>query len=557
MKKNRIIEMLTFVKNKKPILTSWQILLVIILVLGLFFRFANLDGKVYWSDENFTSLRVSGYTAEEYTKILDGNELGIKDFQKYQRLNSEKNWPDLVNGLAVEEPQNPPVYFMMVRFWVQWFGESATITRSFSAAISLLSLPCIYWLCHELFGLPIVGAIAMALLASSPLHVLYAQEARPHSLWTLTILLSGAALLRAMRLGTKLNWSIYAVALALSLYTYMFSALVAIGHGIYVVVNSGFRFTKTVRNYLLACLGGILLFSPWILAIVTSVSNTQQTTSWTNLKVSLILLIKTWLLNLSRCFIDFDYNFITRNYLMYLVMALVTIMVGYSIYFLVKSAPRKIWLFILTLMGVTAMALILPDLIVGGRRSSVVRYVIPCYLGIQLAIAYLFAANISMSFQIWQQKLWRIAMVALITAGIASCAVSSQAQTWWNKYNSFHIPDVARIVNQSERPLLLWSGVPPLDLTYLLNLNVKLQQVMRQTIDMPNGESVKKHSLKPISEGFSNIFVFGHNDPNSNLVQDFLEQEQHYRLQEVYRSKRWIEPVYETKLVLWRLSQQK
>ena len=202
------------------------------------------------------------------------------------------------------------------------------------------------------------------------------------------------------------------------------------------------------------------------------------------------------------------------------------------------------------------MALILPDLIVGGRRSSVVRYVMPCYLGIQLAIAYLFAAKISKSFQIWQQKLWRIAMVALISGGIVSCAVSSQAQTWWNKYNSFHIPDVARIINQSERPLVLWSGVPPLDLTYLLNPNVRLQPVMRQTINLPDGESVQKHSLKPISEGFSDIFAFGHNDPNSHLVQEFLEQ-QHYKLEEVHRSKRWIEPVYETKLVLWRVSKQK
>ena len=550
-------KMLKLIKNKQPILTTWQILLVTILVLGLFFRFANIDGKVYWSDETFTSLRVSGYTAEAYTnKIVAGDELGIKEFQKYQRLNSEKNLPDLVNGLAVEEPQNPPLYFMMVRFWVQLFGESAAITRSFSAAISLLSLPCIYWLCHELFGLPLAGAIAMALLASSPLHVLYAQEARPHSLWTLTILLSGAALLRAIRLGTKLNWSIYAVAIALSLYTYMFSALVAIGHGIYVVVNSGFRFTKTVRNYLIASLGGILLFSPWIFAIVRSVSNTQETTSWTNLKVSLILLIRTWLLNLSRCFIDLDYNFLTRNYLMYLAIPAVAILVGYSIYFLVKSAPAKVWLFILTLMGVTAIALILPDLIVGGRRSSVVRYVMPCYLGIQLAIAYLFAAKISKSIQIWQQRLWRIVMVALISGGIVSCAVSSQAQTWWNKYNSYHIPDVARIINQSERPLVLWSGVPPLDLTYLLNPNVKLQPVMRQTIDLPDGERVQKHSLKPISEGFSDIFAFGHNDPNSHLVQEFLEQQQ-YKLKEVHRSKRWIEPVYETKLVLWSVSKQK
>ncbi len=79
-------KMLKLIKNKQPILTTWQILLVTILVLGLFFRFANIDGKVYWSDETFTSLRVSGYTAEAYTnKIVAGDELGIKEFQNIQK----------------------------------------------------------------------------------------------------------------------------------------------------------------------------------------------------------------------------------------------------------------------------------------------------------------------------------------------------------------------------------------------------------------------------------------------------------------------------------------
>lgn len=45
----------------------------------------------------------------------------------------------------------------------------------------------------------------MALIAVSPFHVLYAQEAREYSLWTVTILLSSAALLRAMRVKTKLS----------------------------------------------------------------------------------------------------------------------------------------------------------------------------------------------------------------------------------------------------------------------------------------------------------------------------------------------------------------
>ena len=41
----------------------------IFLVVGVFFRFANLDAKVYWHDETYTSLRISGYTVNETIKL--------------------------------------------------------------------------------------------------------------------------------------------------------------------------------------------------------------------------------------------------------------------------------------------------------------------------------------------------------------------------------------------------------------------------------------------------------------------------------------------------------
>jgi len=64
--------------------------------------------------------------------------------------------------------------------------------RSLSAIISLLVFPGVYWL---LPGIWVVnGWIAIALIAVSPFHILYAQEAREYSLWTVTIALSSAAL---------------------------------------------------------------------------------------------------------------------------------------------------------------------------------------------------------------------------------------------------------------------------------------------------------------------------------------------------------------------------
>ena len=67
----------------KPV-KIWRLNLVIIVVLGLFFRFINLDKKVYWFDETYTSLRVSGFTQEEVVdNLYDGSVIKVNDLLNF------------------------------------------------------------------------------------------------------------------------------------------------------------------------------------------------------------------------------------------------------------------------------------------------------------------------------------------------------------------------------------------------------------------------------------------------------------------------------------------
>jgi len=164
---------------RSKLLQSWvlpptwlRFLIIILLVLGLFFRFVHLDRKIYWMDETYTSLRISGYTESEVAQqLLESQILSLQDLHKYQRLNPEKSVVDTVKGIAAEEPQLPPLYFVLVRFWTQLFGDSVAAIRSFSAFLSLLAFPCIYWLCLELFESSLVGWLACALIAVSPFQL--------------------------------------------------------------------------------------------------------------------------------------------------------------------------------------------------------------------------------------------------------------------------------------------------------------------------------------------------------------------------------------------------
>jgi uncharacterized membrane protein len=127
-----------------------------------------------------------------------------------------------------------------------------------SAVFSLLALPCMYWLCLELFESSLTAWLAVSLLAVSPFPIVYAQEARPYSLFVLIILLSSAALLRGMRLKTNSSWAIYAATVGVGFYSHLLFALVLLGHEIYVAIWENLRFNKAVIGYLLAASAGFI-----------------------------------------------------------------------------------------------------------------------------------------------------------------------------------------------------------------------------------------------------------------------------------------------------------
>ncbi|HCF26178.1 MAG TPA: hypothetical protein DEV81_02905 [Cyanobacteria bacterium UBA11049] len=522
---------------------TWlRILLIILLVLGVFFRLVNLDRKVYWYDEGFTSLRVGGYTISEVVQqSFNGQVISVADFRdRYLSPNSGRGFFGTLKSLAVEDPQHPPIYYLMAHLWMQWFGNSVAAIRSLPALISLLVFPCTYWLCIELFNSSLTGWIAMAIIAISPFHLLFAQEAREYSLWTVTILLTSATLLRAMRLKTLHSWGIYALTLAISLYTFLFSIFIAIAHGIYVIICAS---SKTVIAYLKATFIGFVAFLPWILVVINNHKRLNDSTSWmTNTAIPLLQLASLWVKNIGGVF------FKSTKYDMLLLTAII-ILVGYSFYFVFRHTAKTVWLFILTLFGVTAIALLLPDITIGGERSIQARFLIPCYLSIQLAVSHLIATKIGFKgVAIWQQKFWLVVTLAIFTGGVISSAIYSQSEVPWTKLKNYNDYKIARTINQATNPLVVVSNYPSYDtnvsylfsFSHLLDAKVKLQLVDGNNI--PN-----------IPDGFSNIFMYNpaaRSTAKQGLANEFkvllfeLKQKQNYQAEPVKISQ---------PILLWRL----
>jgi uncharacterized membrane protein len=502
------------------------LLMAAVLLLGIWFRLVNLDGKLYWHDEAYTSLRIAGYThAEVYQQAFNGEPIDAGALQKYQHPNSEKGVLDTLRTLAIDDAQHPPLYYLLVRLWVQLWGSSPAAVRSLSVVAGLAVLPLVYWLCRELFVTPLIGWIAVALIAVSPFHVLYAQEAREYALWTALIVLSSGALLRALRLQTWQSWSIYSVTLLLGLYTYLFTGLVAIGHGVYVGLRE-----RRINRVTLACLLSLLLafaaFAPWLWLVIITWSQTGAT--WTAIPIPLLTLLKLWAMSLERAFVLTlgDFGFDTA--LVYISLPLLLALVGWALVALCCQTPFRVWGFVLALIGSTALPLALPDLLIGGQRSTSSRYLVPCYLGIQLAAGYWFASQLT-SRAWFKQRLGAVILAIVLSSGVVSGVITAQAETTWNKVVSYNNLTIARILNQAEHPLLITSSFGInfgniLALSHVLEPSVKLQLV--QGSNAPDFTNVPE-----VAPGFETVFLLNLSDP----LRQAIEQQQNATAELVFQ----------------------
>jgi uncharacterized membrane protein len=450
------------------------IIIIGVLTTGVFFRFYNIEKKVYWGDETYTSLIISGYTWAEAAKSISDREVGIEDLKRFQFPNRERGIYSTIRALSEEDPQHPPLYYGFVRMWTEWFGDSVWTIRSFSVLCGLLSFPCLFWLCRELFESRWVPWMAVALLAVSPLNVLQSQEARQYSLWTLTILISSATLLRALSSEAKSLWILYTATIVFGIYTHILFIMVIAAHSFYafgIYLNKDYlwplQLPREFKSYIIATLAGLIAFIPWSYIIFIHYPTVKSDLSWVNFDPGLIHLIGQWGFNYSSVFFDVGYALkFTEGigfymFLSYFIRVLILVILAYSIYFLYFNARIRTWLFIVALVLIPFLLLALPDVILRGTRSgNGYKFLVPSYIGVQLAVSYLLTTKIINSIN-RSRRFWQSITAMFIISGIVSCIIITQAESWWTKPDDYYTPQVMSVINQAHQPLVIIESTQP------------------------------------------------------------------------------------------------
>ena len=443
-------------------------------IAGVSFRLYHVDQKTFWEDEALGAMHSLGYTEAEIVRASPGVRSAAA-LQRYFVLPEHDSLAATLSSLAAEDPQHPPAFYLLTHEWIRIFGPSVTSFRSLSVLFGILVIPCAFWFARSVFRENGVALIFTVLVALSPFFVLYSQEAREYSLWSIATMLTCIAFLWALAARDWRRWILYALALAFSLYVFPVMGLVALGLGLYLVFCGDGERKASLAAYLGATAAAALAFAPWLRIMLTSPTLRLGMEGIGSAKLSASAIAFVFVRNIRSAFFDFGYfraGPLGSSLPNAVAMAATVALVAYAFVFLVRNAPRERWGFVLLALCAPFLLLVARDLTGHGRLVYQARYFLPLLLGVQLAVAYTFARKLQAEPPDW---FWRGALAVVLASEVASCLIASQARTWWNK-DYERSPEVAAIVNRSAAPLVVSDYFTPsmLDLARYLAPNVAL-----------------------------------------------------------------------------------
>jgi uncharacterized membrane protein len=299
------------------------------------------------------------------------------------------------------------------------------------------------------------------------------------------------------------------------------------------------KITRTVVSYILAAVGSLVLFSPWLFVIFTNLDKIDRNNRYyRQFQTNIIEISQTLFRHTGHVFVDFFHR---RGRLESALHLLILLLAIYSLYYLIRYTSRKVWLFLITLIFVPALFQIVPDLLTPSIRSLQARYYLPVFLGMQMAISYLIASYIgSKSPKNWLHYLGQQILLIFLLLGIVSGiflgltpdgALDDQRGT-----ASGANLEIAPVLNSMSKPIVISDNTPSffLALSYLVNDRVKFQ--LFQDGDVESWR--QKLNLKELAQNYSNIVVA---HPEEDFV-NFLNEQ--YSI----RTKKLAEQLIEIKL---------
>lgn len=417
------------------------------IILGAGFRMWRLDGSAFSSDEVVAAQHVAGYTERDVIAALAGaSPVQAAAARRFAAPGPQHSVRDVVATIAAEDPQHPPLFYVLAHGWGMAAGSSVAAKRALPALFGLLGIIAAAWLCGQVTRSAIGGWAGAALYALSPFQVVYAQELREYSLYATVTMLATALLITSLRRPRPALVATYALACVAGLYTFTLFPLVIAAHVTILAVIRPAR--DAAARSLTAMAVATAAWTPWIVVLLARRNLITSTNDWSGTRWSPVALAAKWLFNGASAFFD----------LLYLdprwapVSAGVLVVVACALIALRRSTiESRAVAFSLLAWCFGALALV--DITAGGHRSTIARYVTPAFCALVVAVAAWVA---DASKRQGRAQVFPFAAAALLClAGLASITTRASRGAWWDNAKDGGIRPIAAAIDAARVPVLV------------------------------------------------------------------------------------------------------
>ena len=450
------------------------VLVVGLVLFAVLLRFYGLEQKIVWHDEVATRVLAAGATiAAQMQGLYHGQVIAVNQVLHYQQVQQATSVITLIADLARHDPQHPPLYYLLAKVWVDHWGDSVYALRTLSVLFSSLGVLAMYWLMRELAASRRAAVLALLLMCVSPLFILYGQEAREYALWSLALLLSSAALLRALRLSVEpapaawRAWLLYGCCLLVAVYTSLSTVALILIQVLYVAVVTRLQCTRALYGFIVSLSTVGLLFLPWALNLLRNFDAFSASMAWSSvIVIPRTAVLRILSLNVTRNIFDFWPDVVQDQWLPIAASLVCTTTIVCVAVWVLRHLRRETRLYLALLLVLPTALLLVPDLLFGGIRSSNARYLMPVWLGVVAVLAMALdqalvrvglsekSEDVYSRYRVLKVLVW-LSVLCIVGLAMVTNIRHAKQQAPWTKSLSISLPEVATLINQSANPLIV------------------------------------------------------------------------------------------------------
>lgn len=231
--------------------------------------------QVPWAERHFTFLLILGAVGAMLISLGIGLTQSVWFDEAYSIMVAKQPLDQLLHLAAVDT--HPPLYYMVLKAWAGMFGWGEFALRSLSVLALGGSLVFGGLLIKRLFGVR-AALVTLPFIVLAPFLLRYGFEIRMYALASLIGIAATYVLVTAVDAKTSaqrvIRYGVYAVLVALGVYTLYYTALLWAAHLLwltYVTLKQKKPFLKS--PWLLAYAGSVILFLPWLPEFFRQVNN--------------------------------------------------------------------------------------------------------------------------------------------------------------------------------------------------------------------------------------------------------------------------------------------